>query len=74
METWPNTPGSTPPTAKAPQRISELANNQQTLLKSHQDVLTSLAIVDAPFRGGIISGDRSGVIKVWHLVLPEGPP
>jgi phosphoinositide-3-kinase regulatory subunit 4 len=44
-----------------------LNNNQQNLLKPHQDMVTALACIDAPFRGGIVSGDRSGVIKVWRV-------
>jgi phosphoinositide-3-kinase regulatory subunit 4 len=30
-------------------------------------VITALACIDAPFRGGIVSGDRTGVIKVWRV-------
>ncbi|KAJ7865275.1 hypothetical protein B0H13DRAFT_2067981, partial [Mycena leptocephala] len=37
------------------------------LLKSHQDVVTALACIESPFRGGIVSGDRAGVIKVWRV-------
>jgi len=49
------------------QRISLIAHNQQNLLKNHQDVITSLICIDLPFRGGIVSGDRAGVIKVWRV-------
>ncbi|KAF8653642.1 hypothetical protein AX16_003794 [Volvariella volvacea WC 439] len=52
---------------RAPQRWSLINNNQENLLKSHQDIITALACIDAPFRGGIVSGDRAGVIKVWRV-------
>lgn len=44
-----------------------IAHHQQSLLKGHQDCITALACVDSPFRGGIISGDRAGIIKVWRV-------
>jgi phosphoinositide-3-kinase regulatory subunit 4 len=47
--------------------MSLITNSQQRLLKFHQDVITALACIDSPFRGGIVSGDRSGVIKVWKV-------
>lgn len=49
------------------QRTSLAASNEQNALKSHQDIVTALACIDSPFRGGFISGDRSGVIKVWRI-------
>jgi phosphoinositide-3-kinase regulatory subunit 4 len=64
VETWPAPSSQT--TNRPPQRISLITHNQQTLLKSHQDVITALACFDSPFRGGIVSGDRAGVIKVWR--------
>ncbi|KAF8721956.1 hypothetical protein AX14_010044 [Amanita brunnescens Koide BX004] len=65
VETWPAP--SSQNTNRPPQRISLITHNQQTLLKSHQDVITALACFDSPFRGGIVSGDRTGVIKVWRV-------
>ena len=54
------------PSGGGPNKRSQLiANNQQTLLKAHQDAITTLALLDLPFRC-IVSGDRSGVIKVWE--------
>ncbi|KAF5392892.1 hypothetical protein D9757_000800 [Collybiopsis confluens] len=53
------------------QRISLITHNQETLLKSHQDVITALTCIDSPFRGGIVSGDRTGVIKVWRVEPSE---
>lgn len=49
------------------QRMSLINHNQQDLLKAHQDTITALACLDSPFRGGIVSGDRAGVIKVWKV-------
>ncbi|KAJ3540697.1 hypothetical protein NMY22_g4187 [Coprinellus aureogranulatus] len=50
VETWPASPsgGSRPS-----QRISLISQHQQNLLKAHQDVITALACIDSPFRGGI---------------------
>jgi phosphoinositide-3-kinase, regulatory subunit 4 len=53
------------------QRMSLITHHQQSLLKSHQDVITTLACIDSPFRGGIVSGDRAGVIKVWRVESAE---
>lgn len=49
------------------QRTSVITEHQSTLLKAHQDCVRTVACIDAPFRGGIISADRSGVIKVWRV-------
>jgi phosphoinositide-3-kinase regulatory subunit 4 len=46
-------------------RQTLVANNQQTLLKAHQDAITAIALLELPFRC-IVSADRSGVIKVWE--------
>ena len=35
----------------------------QTAVKGHQDTMTTLARIDSPFRGGLVGGDRAGVIK-----------
>ncbi|KAF8958945.1 hypothetical protein BDZ97DRAFT_1839964 [Flammula alnicola] len=70
VETWPRLPASTSAN-RPPQRISLITHSQQNLLKSHQDVITALACIDSPFRGGIISGDRAGVIKVWRVEQVE---
>ncbi|GBE83599.1 hypothetical protein SCP_0506540 [Sparassis crispa] len=52
---------------RPPQRMSLINHNQQNLLKGHQDTITALASIDSPFRGGVVSADRAGVIKVWRL-------
>lgn len=66
VETWPPAPSASS-TNRAPQRLSLITNNQQTLLKAHQDIITALVCIDSPFRGGVISGDRSGTLKVWRV-------
>ncbi|KAG8960407.1 Serine/threonine-protein kinase [Tulasnella sp. 419] len=48
-------------------RTSLIAHHQQQLLKPHQDCITAIACIDSPFRCGIVSGDRSGVIKVFRI-------
>ncbi|KAJ7057004.1 hypothetical protein C8F01DRAFT_1153032 [Mycena amicta] len=60
LETWPS-PATTASQSNRP------AQAHQNLLKAHQDVITALACIDSPFRGGIVSGDRAGVIKVWRV-------
>ncbi|KAF4603205.1 Serine/threonine-protein kinase [Pleurotus pulmonarius] len=67
VETWP-VPASGHNNRPA-QRISLITQNQQNLLKAHQDVITALACIDSPFKGGIVSGDRAGVIKVWRVEM-----
>lgn len=51
----------------AASRTNLITHHQQNLLKAHQDCITALACIDSPFRGGIVSGDRAGVIKVWRV-------
>ena len=66
VETWVGAAASSQ--ANRPlQRLMLINYNQQNLLKAHQDTVTALACIDSPFRGGIISGDRSGVVKVWRV-------
>ncbi|KAF9078567.1 hypothetical protein BDP27DRAFT_1378971 [Rhodocollybia butyracea] len=70
IEEWAAS-GSNSQQNRTTQRISLITHNQQTLLRSHQDVITALACIDSPFRGGIVSGDRAGVIKVWRVEASE---
>lgn len=70
VETWPAVPASSSAN-RPPQRISLITQSQKNLLKNHQDIITALACIDSPFRGGIISGDRAGVIKVWRVEQVE---
>ncbi|KAH8119146.1 hypothetical protein DFH11DRAFT_1838620 [Phellopilus nigrolimitatus] len=51
----------------AGQRSSLITGHQASLLKAHQDCVTAVACIDSPFRGGIVTGDRAGVIKVWRV-------
>ena len=67
IEMWPPSAASSGQGNRAPQRMALITHNQQNLLKSHQDVVTALACIDSPFRGGIVSGDRAGIIKVWRV-------
>ncbi|RDB23837.1 Serine/threonine-protein kinase ppk19 [Hypsizygus marmoreus] len=71
VETWPIPSSNGGTTNRPPQRMSLITHSQQNLLKSHQDVITALASIESPFRGGIISGDRAGVVKVWRLEQGE---
>lgn len=67
VETWVHSPTSSSQNNRAAQRMSTIAHNQQNLLRAHHDIITALACIDSPFRGGIVSGDRTGVIKVWRV-------
>jgi phosphoinositide-3-kinase regulatory subunit 4 len=71
LETSPQQPGGNSQLRRAPQRIYQMANNQRDLLRHHHDVVTALACIDSPFRGGIVSGDRSGVLKVLRVELSD---
>ncbi|KIJ39363.1 hypothetical protein M422DRAFT_257980 [Sphaerobolus stellatus SS14] len=48
-------------------RTNTISHHQQSLLRAHQDCITALACLDSPFRGSIISGDRTGLVKVWRV-------
>ncbi|KAF7329785.1 hypothetical protein MKEN_00241800 [Mycena kentingensis (nom. inval.)] len=67
VETWPSAATIASQSNRPAQRMSLITHTQQNLLKAHQDVITALACIDSPFRGGIVSGDRAGVIKVWRV-------
>jgi len=67
VEMWTRSTSSQSQGNRPPQRMSLITNNQQNLLKAHQDSVTTLACIDSPFRGGVVSGDRAGVIKVWRI-------
>ncbi len=71
VETWVNV-GNASGANRPPQRLSLINQNQPNLLKNHQDTITALASLESPFRGGIISGDRSGVVKVWRVEGLDG--
>ncbi|KAI0327534.1 hypothetical protein GY45DRAFT_1373135 [Cubamyces sp. BRFM 1775] len=65
VETWPSATANQ--SNRPPKRLSLINHNQQNLLKGHQDTITALACIDSPFRGGLVTGDRAGVIKVWRV-------
>ncbi|KAL4253381.1 Serine/threonine-protein kinase Vps15-like protein [Abortiporus biennis] len=65
IETWMNMGASH--SNRPAQRLSLINHGQQHLLRSHQDTITSLLSLESPFRGGIVSGDRAGVLKVWRV-------
>ncbi|KAM0788135.1 hypothetical protein ACM66B_001300 [Microbotryomycetes sp. NB124-2] len=46
-------------------RSTHIASAQQQMLRAHQEAITALALIDLPFRC-VVSGDRSGVIKVFE--------
>ncbi|EPQ51918.1 ARM repeat-containing protein [Gloeophyllum trabeum ATCC 11539] len=71
VETWVASPNSGSLSNRPPQRMSLINHSQQNLLKAHQDIISALACIDSPFRGGFVSGDRAGVIKVWRVDLSE---
>ncbi|KAF9011876.1 other/VPS15 protein kinase [Cyathus striatus] len=52
VETWSASSGLH--SNRPSQRIALISNNQQQLLRAHLDVITSLACIDSPFRGGIV--------------------
>ncbi|KAG6841356.1 hypothetical protein C0991_011899 [Blastosporella zonata] len=71
VETWPPASVTGAQSNRPPQRMSLITHSQQNLLRSHQDVITALVSIESPFRGGIISGDRAGVVKVWRVELGD---
>lgn len=67
VETWTKPTSGQSQSNRPPQRMSLITNNQQNLLKAHQDSITALVCIDSPFRSGVVSGDRAGAIKVWRI-------
>ncbi|ESK97721.1 phosphoinositide 3-kinase regulatory subunit 4 [Moniliophthora roreri MCA 2997] len=70
VEAWP-LQGTGSQSNRPQQRMSLISHTQHNLLNSHQDIITALICIDSPFRCGIISGDRTGVIKVWRVDIGE---
>lgn len=52
-------PSSEPPKL----RPTVIAQSQQNMLRAHQDAITTLALLQLPYKA-IVSGDRKGVIKI----------
>jgi phosphoinositide-3-kinase, regulatory subunit 4 len=66
VESWP--PRTTANAAnRSTARRALVDGTQQALLRAHSDTICALVTIDAPFKGGLISGDRAGVIKVWRI-------
>ncbi|GAA5855478.1 hypothetical protein JCM8547_007849 [Rhodosporidiobolus lusitaniae] len=56
---------SRPRPANRVHRSTLIANSQQQMLRAHHEAITALAVMDLPFRC-VVSGDRSGVVKVFE--------
>ena len=48
---------------------SMIMNHQSSLLRGHSDSIRSMACLDSPFRGGLVTADQAGIIKVWRMDL-----
>ena len=68
VETWSDANASQ--SNRPAQQLSLINQNQHNLMRAHQDTITALLSIESPFRGGVVSGDRAGVLKVWRI---EGP-
>ncbi|KEP55073.1 phosphoinositide 3-kinase regulatory subunit 4 [Rhizoctonia solani 123E] len=64
--TFPH-PSATPAQNRGQSRSMLTAQHHQTVMKGHTDAITALACTDLPFKGGIISGDASGALKVFKI-------
>ncbi|EIW79923.1 WD40 repeat-like protein [Coniophora puteana RWD-64-598 SS2] len=71
VETWLPTATTAGQMNRPAQRMSLITHSQQSLVRAHLDVVTALACLESPFRGGIVSGDRAGVVKVWRVGIAE---
>ncbi|KAH7106720.1 ARM repeat-containing protein [Auriculariales sp. MPI-PUGE-AT-0066] len=67
LETAAPQGGSTSSATKARKSSNVINQHQYTLLKAHQDCITAVACFDVPFKGGIVTGDRSGVLKIFRM-------
>lgn len=50
---------------RSPLCMHEQSNFTNAFVKSHKDVITCLALLEAPFRC-IVAGDRVGALRVWE--------
>jgi phosphoinositide-3-kinase regulatory subunit 4 len=62
--TLPNT-HKQPPTAGSDSHAG-IAQQRQPL-RPHYDAIAALGAVETPFSSCVISGDRSGIVKVWRM-------
>ncbi|KAJ1301055.1 hypothetical protein OPQ81_003473 [Rhizoctonia solani] len=60
-------PSATPAQNRGQSRSTLTTQYHQTVMKAHTDAVTALACVDLPFKGGIVSGDASGALKVFKM-------
>jgi phosphoinositide-3-kinase regulatory subunit 4 len=67
IETCPETSLTTTHNNRPAQRMAMITDSQQTLLTAHEDSITAVICIDSPFKAGIVSGDRAGVVKVWRV-------
>lgn len=51
--------------ARSPLLAQQQTQQAQSFMRAHKDAITSLAIIEFPFRC-IVAGDRTGAIKVWE--------
>ncbi|CAE6436166.1 unnamed protein product [Rhizoctonia solani] len=64
--TFPH-PSAAPAQNRGQSRSVVTAQHHQTVMKGHTDSITALACIDLPFKGGIVSGDASGALKVFKM-------
>ncbi|KDN46573.1 hypothetical protein RSAG8_04226, partial [Rhizoctonia solani AG-8 WAC10335] len=64
--TFPH-PSATPAQNRGQSRSMLTAQHHQTVMKGHSDAISALACIDLPFKGGIVSGDASGALKVFKM-------
>lgn len=64
--TFPN-PASAPTPGRGQSRSTLTAQQHQSVMKGHTDAVVALACIDTPFKGGIVSGDAAGAIKVFKI-------
>lgn len=53
------------PPKRSPLHIHQQVKDAMGTLTSHQDTITALAVIEAPYRC-VVAGDRSGVLCVWE--------
>lgn len=70
-ETWQNWQETSHDRKKNTFRSRLIGQHQKELLQAHQDCISAVCYIDSPFRGGIVSADRSGYIKIFKVSLTE---
>lgn len=54
------------PPAAGPDRHAGVVQQRQPL-RPHYDAIAALGAIETPFSSCVISGDRSGIVKVWRM-------